>query len=309
MRRAAATATVASPNRDGMAGAISRAKLSCCISNKASAIPFSSHATRRCRPNAALPAERGARVIFEVPKPLIRLFATLAGPEQVIAEGDELPHFDWHVPLLSLPLAFGTTIESVPSPGPYLHAPAAPVSGIGLCWAGNRGYANDHNRSLPLALLRPLLDIPDTRFLSLQKNLREGDEDLLRSHPNVDADSDRQGKDFADTAALVAGLDLVITVDTAVAHLAGALGRPVWVPFPPIGPGCTSATTAPGIQPRGCSASQKSAIGRAWWSKFPRLSPKGFAPREKKHEQAAAQQREHRWLWRRRDRLLDDTLL
>jgi tetratricopeptide (TPR) repeat protein len=181
---------------------------------------------------AALVAERGAHVVFEVQKPLFRLFDRLTGPEKVIAEGDPLPEFDFHVPLLSLPLAFGTTREIIPSPGPYLHATGTANSGIGLCWAGNPGYANDHNRSIPLALLRPLLDIPKTRFISLQKNFRPGDEEILKGRDNLDVQSDRQGEDFADTAALVAGMDLVITVDTAVAHLAGALGRPVWILLP-----------------------------------------------------------------------------
>ena len=191
---------------------------------------------------APLVAERGARVIFEVQKPLLRLFGSLPGPEKVIAQGDDLPESDFYIPLLSLPLAFGTTLASIPSRVPYLHAPAVAkpsITGpssigprIGLCWAGNPAYPNDHNRSIPLSALQPLLDVPGARFVSLQKKFRSGDEEILAGRDNVDVRSDRNGKDFADTAALVAGFDLVITVDTAVAHLAGALGRPVWVLLP-----------------------------------------------------------------------------
>jgi tetratricopeptide (TPR) repeat protein len=178
-------------------------------------------------------AERGARVILEAPKGLLRLFRSLEGVAELLAPGDTPPDFDFHAPLLSLPLAFQTTLHTIPGRVPYLNAPAIRTkASIGLCWAGNPGNSNDQNRSVPLRELIPLLEVPGVRFLSLQKVLRDGDEALLREYNNVDIDSDRKGADFADTAALIAGLDLVITVDTSVAHLAGALGKPVWVLLP-----------------------------------------------------------------------------
>lgn len=177
--------------------------------------------------------ERGARVVLEVPKGLLRLFRSLEGVAELLGPGDPPPDFDFHAPLLSLPLAFQTTIENIPARVPYLSAPAVETeASVGLCWAGNPGNSNDHNRSIPLRELIPLLGVPGLRFLSLQRMLRDGEEAILRAYANVDIDTDRKGIDFADTAALIAGLDLVITVDTAVAHLAGALGKPVWVLLP-----------------------------------------------------------------------------
>jgi hypothetical protein len=178
-------------------------------------------------------AQRGARVVLETPKPLARLFRSLPGVASLPCAGDPPPDFDFHAPLLSLPLAFQTTVDSIPASVPYLHAePVKTEASIGLCWAGNPSNPNDWNRSIPLADLVPLLEVPGGRFLSLQKILRKGDEEILAGRANVDVESDRRGADFADTAALVTALDLVITVDTAVAHLAGALGRPVWVLLP-----------------------------------------------------------------------------
>jgi tetratricopeptide (TPR) repeat protein len=182
---------------------------------------------------APLLAERGARVVLEAPKGLLRLFRSLEGVADLLGPGDPPPDFDFHAPLLSLPLAFQTRIENIPGRVPYLNAAAVRTeTSIGLCWAGNPGNSNDQNRSIPLRELIPLLEVPGVRFLSLQKMLRDGDDAILRAHANVDIDTDRKGMDFADTAALIAGLDLVITVDTAVAHLAGALGKPVWVLLP-----------------------------------------------------------------------------
>jgi len=182
---------------------------------------------------APLLAERGARVVLEVPQGLLRLFRSLEGVAELIGPGDTPPDFDFHAPLLSLPLAFQTTIEDITSKVPYLRANAVRTNAsVGLCWAGNPGNSNDRNRSISLRELIPVLEVPGVQFLSLQKVLREGDEAILRKYPNVDVETDRKGVDFADTAALIAGLDLVITVDTAIAHLAGALGKPVWVLLP-----------------------------------------------------------------------------
>jgi hypothetical protein len=189
-----------------------------------------------------LVAARGARVILEVEEPLCELMTSLAGATEVIAKGDPRPDFDWHCPLPSLPLAFKTRLETIPSDVPYLRVPKQALkqapehwdallgSGraprIGLAWAGNAKHVRDIERSIRLRDLLPLLDI-DARFVSLQKEVRDGDAQML-ARCNVRRFGGKFG-DFSDTAALISQLDLVISVDTAVAHLAGALGKPVWI--------------------------------------------------------------------------------
>jgi tetratricopeptide (TPR) repeat protein len=187
-------------------------------------------------------ARQAAKVILEVQRPLVPLLQQMTDAAAVCARGDALPPFDRHCPLMSLPLAFRTAVETIPAEIPYLAAP--PSDGarwaelgaepgamrIGLAWAGNQGHSNDHNRSVALRCLLPLLRLPQTRFVSLQKELREGDDGIL-NEMNV-ARIGEGLQDFADTAAVVSQLDLVITVDTAVAHLAGALGKPVWIMLP-----------------------------------------------------------------------------
>jgi hypothetical protein len=187
-------------------------------------------------------ARQAAKVVLEVQRPLVPLLQRMTDAAAVCGRGDALPPFDRHCPLLSLPLAFGTTVESIPAKVPYLEAPpfdsgrwpeidALPrPMRIGLVWAGNEGHSNDHNRSVPLGRLVPLLRLPDARFVSLQKELRDGDAGIL-NEMNVLRIGEGL-RDFAETAAVVSQLDLVITVDTAVAHLAGALARPVWVMLP-----------------------------------------------------------------------------
>jgi Flp pilus assembly protein TadD len=191
-------------------------------------------------------ARRGHRIVLEVPSPLMRLMGSLAGVAdggiEIVAQGDALPPFDRHCPLLSLPLACGTRLDTIPSNGPYLAAdPAAreawrqrlaadgPELKVGLVWSGNPRAdmpelaAIDRRRSIAVDLLAPLATCPGVRFYSLQK---QGDP----APPGLGlVDAMAEMRDFADTAALVANLDLVISVDTAVAHLAGALGRPVWL--------------------------------------------------------------------------------
>ena len=182
-------------------------------------------------------AARGFQVILEVQKPLVRL---LRGMREVavIGRGEPLPPFDLHAPLLSLPWALGLTLEGLPGPVPYLQPdPAlavhwrrrlgAPTAGplVGLAWAGSHTVANaaiDRRRSIAPAALAPLFQAPAT-FVSLQKDgpPMPAGLPLIDLMPEV--------ADFADTAALIANLDRVITVDTAVAHLAGALGKPVWL--------------------------------------------------------------------------------
>jgi tetratricopeptide (TPR) repeat protein len=191
---------------------------------------------------ASLVARRGASVILEVQPELVSLLAATPGVARVIARGDRLPPFDLHCPLMSLPRAFGTTDVNVLADLPYIKEPPdaaarwaqrlpAGRSRIGIAWAGRPSHHNDLNRSLPLASLAPLLRRDDLHFVSLQRDLREGDAAVLRDLPNViDARSDL--RDFTDTAALIARLDAVVAVDTAVAHLAGALGKPLLLLLP-----------------------------------------------------------------------------
>ena len=196
-----------------------------------------------CRylPLVAAAAGGGGRLVLEVQAPLKGLFAGFPGVapmvDQVVAQGDHLPAFSVHCPLLSLPRLFGTTPDSIPAAVPYLTANPArrrvwrrrlPVGRpqIGLCWAGNPGNRIDRQRSLPLERLLFLVDQRQAGWHVLQKELRPGDAELLAATPALVR---HRLADFADTAALASALDLVITVDTAVAHLAGALGRPTWV--------------------------------------------------------------------------------
>ena len=188
---------------------------------------------------APLVAARGARVILEVEEPLQGLLTGLAGTTQVIAKGDRLPDFDLQCPLLSLPLAFGTRLETIPSAMPYLRAPdralvkwgtRLPIKRrprIGIAWAGNAKHIRDRERSMDLRSLLPLLDI-DATFVSLQKEVRAADmASLKQSVGSIHFGNELEN--LSDTAAVISHLDLVISVDTAVAHLAGALGKPVWI--------------------------------------------------------------------------------
>ncbi|AFY64842.1 glycosyl transferase family 9 [Geitlerinema sp. PCC 7407] len=181
---------------------------------------------------ATVLAEQGATVLVESPRALLRLVATVAGVSEVVAKGDELPDFDCHAPLLSLPHRLGTTLETVPAAAPYLRPPAAPPRPlppglqIGLVWSGNPRHKNNHHRSCPLTAIAPLFHTPGTHWYSLQKGPAV---DELAAYADRLADWGSEFQDFGDTAAAIAQLDLVITVDTSVAHLAGALGKPVWV--------------------------------------------------------------------------------
>ncbi|RKP52470.1 tetratricopeptide repeat protein [Trinickia fusca] len=191
-----------------------------------------------CRYASVLSAQ-GARVVLEVQPALRTLMASLdGGPVQVLSRGEPLPAFDYQCPLASLPRALGADLMSVPAGTPYLFADPqrvrhwAQVLGeqrrlrVGLAWAGNPRHRNDRHRSIDFAQLARLLEL-DIEWISLQKAVPEGDEALLSRTPLRRFDEDLG--DFADTAALMLSLDLVISVDTAVAHLAGALGRPVWL--------------------------------------------------------------------------------
>ncbi|MBK8163476.1 MAG: glycosyltransferase family protein [Gammaproteobacteria bacterium] len=191
---------------------------------------------------ARLVADRGARVILQVQPSLASLLARLAGPAQIVAQGAPLPPFDLHCPLMSLPLALGTDLQSIPAGIPYLSADTAKVAAwrtrlgtgntprVGLAWSGRPTHRNDTNRSIRLQELAPLLDAGAT-FVSLQKEVREEDRASLASMPGIRHFGDAL-QDYDDTAALIECLDLVVTVDTSVAHLAGALGKPVWILLP-----------------------------------------------------------------------------
>jgi len=194
---------------------------------------------------APLIAARGARVILEVQGPLRAIASTLDGPAQIVATGETLPDFDWHCPLLSLPPAFGTRLDTVPAAVPYLHPLPAAVAAwaeklgpkrrprVGLAWSGRAAHKNDHMRSTSLSTLSPLFEL-DATFVCVQKDIRPDDMRLMQQRGDI-LDFGAELADFTDTAALMANLDLVIAVDTSVAHLAGALGRPLWVllPFTP----------------------------------------------------------------------------
>jgi tetratricopeptide (TPR) repeat protein len=189
-------------------------------------------------------AARGARVILVVDGPAFALLSGLAGVSQYFAfPAHTLPSFDFHCPMSSLPLAFGTRLDSIPSGISYLPAPAedrvqawesrlGPRDRlrVGLVWSGNPKHRNDHNRSIPLRTLSRILDA-DATFVSLQKDPRPADREVLLQLPGI-IDVAADLTDFAETAALLRCLDLVITVDTSVAHLAGALGCPTWILLP-----------------------------------------------------------------------------
>ena len=192
---------------------------------------------------APIVANRGGKVVLQCQTPLLRLLQGFPGTEQVIAMNQPVPHFDTHCPLLSLPMVFNTRLETIPATIPYLQANAdlshqwsAYTGGtdglkVGIAWAGASGHANDRNRSLPLHVLGPLAKITGIRFFSLQKG--EAAKQALAPQPGMELiDRTAEINDFADTAALIANLNLVIAADTAVAHLAGAMGKPTWLLLP-----------------------------------------------------------------------------
>jgi ADP-heptose:LPS heptosyltransferase len=168
----------------------------------------------------------------------------LPGATRVVARGGALPRFDCHCPLLSLPLAFATDLTNIPANVPYLVPADADVAAwrarlppprgrlrIGIAWSGARAHDNDVNRSLRLATLVPLFDLAGVDFVCLQHEVREEDVALLHSHDDI-VRIGPDFRDFADTAAALASLDAVIAVDTALAHLAGAMGKPLYLLLP-----------------------------------------------------------------------------
>ncbi len=188
-----------------------------------------------------LVAERGGRVILEVQAPLRGLIGNLPGIAEIISRGDLPPDFDVYCPLHGLPLAFGTRLDTIPAAVPYLSASPQRTNDwrerlesggrarIGFAWSSNRARPNDHRRSIPLEALLPLLDA-DATFVSLQYGVRPGDAAMLARTAVIDLGEEL--KEFSEMAAVIASLDLVISADTSVVHLAGALAKPVWVMLP-----------------------------------------------------------------------------
>ena len=213
-----------------------------------------------------LVAQRGGKITLECQPELQRLFQSMLPDLPVVARGQGLPTFDVHCPLLSLPRLFPTDLGNLPRTVPYLRAdpaesalwrerlaslgssirpsgpdrqsgpnhPSGPDLKVGLVWAGRPTHTNDRNRSLKLTSLAPLAEVPGVRFISLQKGAAAAEARTLPAEMEL-IDVAEDLKDFADTAALLANLDLVIAVDSAVVHLAGAMGQPVWtlLPFAP----------------------------------------------------------------------------
>lgn len=194
---------------------------------------------------AKLIADKGATVILQVPPALTTLLTGLAGVDLLAADGDALPPYDFHCPLLSLPLACGTRLLSIPADVPYLYADppivktwrdklaAASAPRIGVAWAGNPLHQHDYRRSIPAAEFLEITN-DQSQFYCLQKEMNPVDQAILNARSDIYCFGD-QLHDFADTAAVIELMDLVITVDTAVAHLAAAMGKPVWIllPFQP----------------------------------------------------------------------------
>jgi len=186
-----------------------------------------------------LVAARGGEVVLEVQPRLHRLLAQTPGAAKVICREEAIPEVDWQYPLLSLPLVLGTELDTIPAPIPYVapdpaqaeawrqHLPGNSLR-IGLAWAGNPMHPHELWRSIRLEQLAPLTHVEGTTFYSLQ--MGEPAEQVKQLGPRVHiVDLQNEQKDFADTAAIVANLDLVISIDTSVAHLAGAMGKPLWV--------------------------------------------------------------------------------
>jgi tetratricopeptide (TPR) repeat protein len=189
--------------------------------------------------------QRGGSVIMECRPGMRRLLSSLGPDTELLESGQPLPAFDVHCALMSLPMRFGTRLQSIPAEVPYLHADAAlsdiwrqrlsKLEGnakVGLVWAGRSEHSNDRNRSMPLSSLAPLAGGPGVQLISLQKGQAAAQVENARSLGMSIIDFTRDLIDFAETAALIANLDLVITVDTAAAHLAGALGKPVYLLLP-----------------------------------------------------------------------------
>jgi len=191
---------------------------------------------------AKLLRTRGASVVMSVQEPLLRLLSRSMPDIKFLKDSIVPVAFDYHSPLMSLPLAFGTTLQDVPVAVPYLRAeetqcriwegrlPPPTKPRVGVAWSGSTKHKNDFNRSISLAAMAPIF-AADVHWISLQKEVGDTDRLSLESLPQIFHYAELLS-DFSDTAAVIAALDLVITVDTSVAHLAGAMGKPVWILLP-----------------------------------------------------------------------------
>lgn len=192
---------------------------------------------------------RGGRIVLECQPPLAKLLAASRGMDEIVVRGERLPEFDVHCPLMSLPTALGTTLDNLPREVPYVfvdpqrrqqwQARLATIAGlkVGINWQGNPQFKADRYRSMPLAQFEPLARLEGVRLISLQRGA--GVEQLRQIADRFEVlelpAADDNAEAFVDTAAIMQNLDLVVTSDTSVAHLAGALGVPTWVivPFSP----------------------------------------------------------------------------
>lgn len=184
-------------------------------------------------------AARGAKVVLEVQPELLRLLSNLKPPEQVITAGESYAPVSWRCPMLSLPRVFGTELSTIPSLVPYLSPDPQETDvwsdrlarpghfKIGLAWAGSPQHPRNRERSIPFSLLLPLFHLPQVSVWSLQKGAAAQEARAFRT--KVEMGDLASCRDLAEIAAAIMALDLVICVDTAVAHLAGALGKPVWI--------------------------------------------------------------------------------
>jgi len=181
-------------------------------------------------------------IIFQVEKYLVSLMSTLNNEIKIIEKGQLITQFDYYCPLLSLPLVFKTTIHNIPTKNQYLYVDDDKNKywinklgkkikpRIGLVWSGSIIHKNDHNRSILLEKLLPLMHV-SFEWHAIQKEYRPNDLEILKAHPEIQQHQEEL-KDFSDTAALVEQMDLIISVDTSLAHLAGALGKEVWIMLP-----------------------------------------------------------------------------
>lgn len=187
---------------------------------------------------------QGATVVFECPEKLLKILGRTPGIDEVIPQGQPLPDYDFHIPLLSIPGLVGTSLETIPADVPYIHPDPDLIEKwrrefagvrefkVGINWQGNPKYAGDRHRSIPLKCYESLAKVPGVKLYSLQKNAgHEQLKEMGERIPVVDLGPrlDESSNPFMDTAAVMKNLDLFITSDTAVAHLAGSLGVPIWM--------------------------------------------------------------------------------
>ena len=187
-------------------------------------------------------ANSNTKIIMETPKTLYSIIKTLGPNVKIIEQGKELPHFDYHIPIMSLPLAFKTSLNDIPKNIPYLFVDDQKRKiwkeelgeqkkiRLGLAWSGSKIHKKDKNRSLLLRELSCIFQLP-LELHSLQKEIREIDKLTLVEFNQIYQHQEKLD-DFSDTAALIEKMDLIISVDTSIAHLAGALGKPIWILLP-----------------------------------------------------------------------------